>query len=78
MIALGLEPVQASETANSAIFDNFSLNSSSLMPNSCKVLGIFNATLYSSIFLQSFTTHSESEPLIPTLLAIAAYLSFAV
>ena len=53
-MGLGLEPVQASPTAFSAISATLDLNSASSMPKSFKVLGMFSFTLYSSIFWQSF------------------------
>ena len=71
--ALGWEPVHASPTASSAILATFSLNSSSWIPKSFNVFGMFNLTLNSSIFSQrlliSACWHVPSSPI---LLAISA------
>ena len=72
-IALGLEPVQASTTAFSATAETFSLNSSSLIPNSFNVAGIPRITLNSLIFSHKLLIKDCSElPSSPTLRAISA------
>ena len=74
-IVLGLEPVQASPTAFSEIVAIFSLNSSSLIPKSFNVAGIFKITLNSLIFSQRLLMSAFSDaPPSPTNLAISAYL----
>ena len=72
-IVLGLDPVHASPTASSEIFAIFSLNSSSLMPKSFNVFGIFSFTLNSSIFSHMLLISACSEaPAKPILRAISA------
>ena len=72
-ISLGLEPVQASPTARSAIPAIFSLNSSSMIPKSSNVAGIPRITLNSSIFLHKLLISALSEtPSRPVLRAISA------
>ena len=76
VISLGLEPVQASPTASSAIFGSFSLNSSSWIPKSFRVRGMFICLLKSWIFFRRLLISACLElPSSPILLAISAYLS---
>ena len=69
-IGRGLEPVQASPTASSEILAIFSLNSSSMMPNSFKVFGMESCTLKSSIFSQRLLTVSYTHLTLPTSLIV--------